>query len=70
MRRLPPEIIGDTFGLCLHNCWQDRVFDVRLLLSQVCIGWRNMALSNARLWSTVNLTFSPNLHLRVRIGFG
>jgi len=64
MRRLPPEIIGDIFSLCLHNRWQDRVFESReapLLLSQVCTGWRGIALSNSRLWSTVSLFLQDSI---------
>ena len=58
MRRLPPEILGDIFNLCLHGRWQERVFDIRqapLLLSQVCIGWRDIALANTKLWSTISI---------------
>ena len=58
MRRLPPELLGDIFNLCLNDLWNNRFFDPReapLLLSQVCIGWREAALSNAKLWSTISL---------------
>src|ERR1700691_2332170 len=44
MRRLPFEILGEIFNLCLDDRWQNRIFNVReapLLLSQVCIGWRD-----------------------------
>ena len=64
MRCLPPEILGDIFKNCLNFCWQDRVFDVReapLLLSQVCIGWRDAVLSNAKLWSTISLYLQDSI---------
>jgi hypothetical protein len=64
VRRLPSEILGEVFSLCLHHRWQDRVFDVReapLLISQVCVGWRDAALSNAKLWSTISIVLQDSV---------
>ncbi|KAF7342616.1 F-box domain-containing protein [Mycena sanguinolenta] len=59
MRRIPPEIIGEIFSctlptirdaLSVENCpW---------VLTHVCGGWRDVALSIPSLWSLIKIDFS------------
>ncbi|KAJ7026876.1 hypothetical protein C8F04DRAFT_1008707 [Mycena alexandri] len=52
VRRLPPELLIEIFGLCGHPC----AADLNLLpLSQVCSYWRRIAVGTPILWSHIDL---------------
>jgi hypothetical protein len=58
IRRLPMEILTKIFILCMPNHGMSS-FDpehLPLLLGQVCIGWRRVALSTQALWSSITVT--------------
>ncbi|KIM77200.1 hypothetical protein PILCRDRAFT_825552 [Piloderma croceum F 1598] len=58
IRRLPREILIKIFILCMSNYGMSS-FDPEhspLLVGQVCIGWRRVALSTQALWSSITVT--------------
>jgi hypothetical protein len=58
IRRLPMEILTKIFILCMPNHGMSS-FDPEhspLLVGQVCIGWRQVALSTQALWSSITVT--------------
>jgi hypothetical protein len=53
---IPPEILSKIFTLCLPSDWTDRRVDARampVLLSQVSVYWRHVAVTTPRLWSSM-----------------
>ncbi|KAJ7118276.1 hypothetical protein C8R44DRAFT_625892, partial [Mycena epipterygia] len=67
IRRLPPEILVDIFGLCwdlpLVPIVGDEIFwELKqlanaplLILSQVCVWWHGIVMGTAAFWGTVRL---------------
>jgi len=58
IRRLPREILTKIFILCMSNYGMSS-FDPKrspLLVGQVCMGWRQVALSTEALWSSITVT--------------
>lgn len=58
VRRLPPEILEDIFMLCCPSKPHSSFIRIEapLLLTRVCVGWRDLAQSSQRLWA--NFTIS------------
>ena len=57
IRRLPAEILAGIFVLCMN--YDISSFDPMqspLLVSRVCRGWRQVALSTQNLWSSITVT--------------
>ncbi|KAF7309152.1 F-box domain-containing protein [Mycena kentingensis (nom. inval.)] len=58
-RRLPPEVVSEVFLACLpdeHNPSMSAQ-DAPLKLGHICRAWREIALSNPRLWSSVHIVY-------------
>lgn len=58
IRRLPAELLNYIFSFCLPSP-EVSSFNVRnapLLLTQVCAGWRDSALSSQRLWASFTIS--------------
>ena len=57
IRRLPAEILIEIFMLCM-DCDRSSFSPERspLLVGQVCRGWRQVALSTQKLWSSITVT--------------
>ncbi|KIM86640.1 hypothetical protein PILCRDRAFT_815871 [Piloderma croceum F 1598] len=56
VQRLPPELLGAIFELCLPiNCYKKGVHRAVMLPSHICRHWRSVALSIPRLWSKIVL---------------
>lgn len=59
IRRLPFELLGKIFAICADEIPLRRLFwgprDVPWSLTQVCVGWQNVALATPGLWSRLNL---------------
>jgi F-box-like len=61
---IPPEILSNIFTLCLPSDWTDRRVDARampVLLSQVSMYWRHVAVSTPRLWSSMHVWLEPDV---------
>ncbi|KIM80375.1 hypothetical protein PILCRDRAFT_89650 [Piloderma croceum F 1598] len=57
IRRLPAEILAEIFVLCMN--YDISSFDPMqspLLVGRVCRGWRQVALSTQKLWSSITVT--------------
>ena len=57
IRRLPAEILAKIFVLCMN--YDTSSFDPMqspLLVGRVCRGWRQVALSTQKLWSSITVT--------------
>jgi hypothetical protein len=55
---LPSEILAKIFALCMPGWWETPGFSSKQapsLFGQVCIGWRNAALSTQNLWSSITV---------------
>ena len=55
---IPPEILSSIFTLCLPSDWKNCHVYARaipVLLSQVSVYWRHVALSTPRLWSSMDI---------------
>lgn len=62
-RKLAPELVAYIFELCLPKGGSThtlRTYEAPLLVSQICQGWRNVALSTCTLWNS--LTISLPIH--------
>ena len=61
-RRLPPETVTDIFRLC--NALEDEIFPnplaAPLLLTQICSGWRQVALQTPDLWTDLYFHVQEN----------
>jgi hypothetical protein len=61
LRRMPPEILCETFLLTLPSRVQEAAFasvhDSPWVLTQVCSRWRAIAISTPFLWSRVNIDY-------------
>jgi hypothetical protein len=60
-RRLPIDILQEIFLHTLpttHNALMDS-YDCPLLLTQICNGWRRIALSTPQLWSSIHIPVPP-----------
>lgn len=57
IRRLPPELLSEIFELCLPKAKFIRSSPSKapLLLTQVCSAWRTICISNASLWSSLEI---------------
>ena len=56
IRRLPVELLSETFILSLPDDWKDKIYDFRRavnLPTSVCRYWRNVALSTPRMWNSI-----------------
>jgi hypothetical protein len=66
-RRLYPEVVAIIFEHCLAhdteplNSYRRKIQVSPLRLSQICSGWRELALSMPQLWSSIRITFDPSL---------
>lgn len=62
VRRLPPEILQEIFIRCLttRNSVMHRS-EAPMLLTEVCVEWRRIALSTPALWSTLHLPFPGSI---------
>ncbi|KZP22610.1 hypothetical protein FIBSPDRAFT_738857, partial [Athelia psychrophila] len=60
-RRLAPELVAHIFELCLpeDRLGVYRMAEAPLLVSQICRGWRHVALSTPNLWT--RLSVAPRL---------
>ncbi|KAF8968486.1 hypothetical protein BDZ97DRAFT_1915951 [Flammula alnicola] len=57
IRRLPVDVIQEIFAHCLpmeHNPIISR-HECPILLTQICSGWRSIALSTASLWASIHI---------------
>jgi hypothetical protein len=57
VRRCPPELLSEIFLYCLPNSRERkprRVDNAPLLLGQICSHWRRVAISTARLWTSMS----------------
>ncbi|KAJ7845416.1 hypothetical protein B0H14DRAFT_2203316, partial [Mycena olivaceomarginata] len=64
IRQLPVDIIREIFIACIPTD-QNPVMSVKmapLLLSRICSGWRTIALSTPRLWSSIHV---PEPHAKL-----
>ena len=62
VRRLPPELLGEIFELCLpRNYHKKDAHQAVMLPSHVCSHWRSVALSIPRLWSKIVLYVSDRV---------
>ena len=72
-RRLYPELVAAIFTHCLtHDTelpdpYPHKIRVSPLSLSQICSGWRGVALSTPQLWSSIPITFDPSLMNAVEI---
>lgn len=61
-RRLPPETVTDIFRLCV--AFEDQIFPnplaAPLLLTQICSGWRQVALQTPELWTDLYFYVQEN----------
>ena len=58
IRRLPAEILIEIFMLCMeYNLSSFSPSRSPSLFGQVCRGWRQVALSTQRLWSSITVTY-------------
>jgi hypothetical protein len=60
-RRLPTDILQEIFFHTLpttHNALMDP-YECPLLLTQICNGWRRIALSTPQLWSSIHIPVPP-----------
>ncbi|KAJ7615510.1 hypothetical protein FB45DRAFT_935866 [Roridomyces roridus] len=62
VRRLPLDIIQETFVACLpdRNCVMSAT-EAPVLLGRVCSSWRSISLSNPRLWSKLHIVEPCNV---------
>ena len=61
---IPPEILSSIFTLCLPSDWKDCRVDARaipVLLSQVSVYWRYVAVSTPRLWSSMRIWLEKDI---------
>ena len=61
-RRLPPEIVADIFRLCtaIENEIFPNPLAAPLLLTQICSGWRQVALQMPELWTDLYFHVQEN----------
>ncbi|KIJ13172.1 hypothetical protein PAXINDRAFT_50824, partial [Paxillus involutus ATCC 200175] len=57
IRRFPPEVLGEIFVQCLpgDTYIHPGPDTVPLLLTGICKGWRQVALSTPRLWCSLRI---------------
>ncbi|RDB21636.1 hypothetical protein Hypma_011282 [Hypsizygus marmoreus] len=68
-QRLPTEVLAEVFV----NCIGDRSVEIPVPASQhipwhlghICARWRNVALSEPRLWNTIFFTYHPRKHTSI-----
>lgn len=60
IRRLPPELLAEVFILCLPSPGTPsfNAHNAPGLLTQICASWRQVALSEQRLWSSITVSLS------------
>lgn len=61
VRRIPPELVADIF---IQSCPETSILppsadNANLRLSQICSGWRKVALGTPRLWPNVTIHWKP-----------
>lgn len=74
IRRIPPEIIGQIFLRYMHidDEYKDRPdlppvpWRGPLVLSRICSGWRQVALTLPQLWSQISINFDQIRRSRLR----
>lgn len=69
IRHLPPEIMADIFihALPTPDAAVPHPLCAPLIFTQVCLWWRDIALSTPRLWSSIRLDLTPR-SLRRSVG--
>ena len=61
---IPPEILSSIFTLCLPDDWEDcgvRARAIPVLLSQVSVYWRSVAVSTPLLWSSMHIRLEKDI---------
>ena len=61
---IPPEILSSIFTLCLPDDWEDCGVCARaipVLLSQVSVYWRYVAVSTPLLWSSMHIRLEKDI---------
>lgn len=68
IRKLAPEILGEVFIHCLPvSSTPLPVFDIRLLLLQVCRQWKRIAIGTPRFWTAVGVEAKPRWNPRALV---
>jgi len=66
IRRLPPDLLGDIFVNCLPTQHEAIINtdECPLVLTQICSGWRALALRTPRLWSSIHIVTRTRVERR------
>ncbi|KAF5318328.1 hypothetical protein D9758_018288 [Tetrapyrgos nigripes] len=68
IRRLPPEILLRVFVLCCPESKVAKEMDCPVVrLSQVCAGWRDLALKTSSLWAAMRIDLYHSKHDMLKI---
>lgn len=62
IKRIPPELLQEVFVRCLPESSRNCVMHAReapLLLTCICSGWREIAISTPELWSSLHIVAPP-----------
>ncbi|KAF5343342.1 hypothetical protein D9758_014181 [Tetrapyrgos nigripes] len=63
IRKVPPEVLGNIFTLCcsVESKIAERIDSPPIRLSQVCAGWRELAMTTAPLWARLNIDLNRDM---------
>jgi len=70
-RRVPHEIVAEIFRLCFVSCDSESPSSSNIsnVLSQICSGWRQVALQTPFLWWDIRLEFRGEMSPRAMAGY-